>query len=254
MLQKTLISFMLGMFIVSLSGCDDNKSVDNHAEHEVKTVTLDKRLVMVEVAGLINKRMPMAEVTQKYITPRFVDLNTGRLLKRSMVPENYNEQEAANDPKRSVVLNKQDDIAGIKRRENIGELYLVNDDAGKLDKIIVPVRGEGKYALIYAFVSLNADDLSIYRFGIYKHSETPGLGAKFVDDPDVVKRFTGKHVYKQGVSDFKVIMNHETSVDSNSIDGVSGATMTSDGIQNAINFWCGDNAFGPAIKKLRVKS
>ncbi len=258
MLRKVLVTLAAVSCIPMLSGCndsaDESSGYDN--QHDAtpvsKTVKLDQRLVMVEVAGLLEKRMPMADVVSKYIETRYVDLNSGDFINDSDVPENYDAQQAAKDPNQSIELSKAEDIAGIGRRENIGRLYLVHNDSGKLDKIIVPVRGVGKFPVIYAFVALNANDLSIYKFGIYQHSETPGLGAQFVDDPDIAKRFEGKSIYNGGEPNFHVLVKHDSPLDQYSIDGVSGATMTSNGIANAINFWCGDMAFGPVIKKLKL--
>ena len=35
------------------------------------------------------------------------------------------------------------------------------------------------------------------------------------------------------------------------IDGLSGATLTSNGVSNMINYWLGDEAYGPALKKIK---
>ncbi|HEK3186505.1 TPA: FMN-binding protein, partial [Proteus mirabilis] len=35
------------------------------------------------------------------------------------------------------------------------------------------------------------------------------------------------------------------------IDGLSGATLTSNGVQHMFDFWLGDKGFGPFLKKVR---
>ena len=34
------------------------------------------------------------------------------------------------------------------------------------------------------------------------------------------------------------------------VDGLSGASLTSQGVQNMIRFWMGDNGFGPVLNQL----
>jgi len=34
------------------------------------------------------------------------------------------------------------------------------------------------------------------------------------------------------------------------IDGLSGATLTSRGVANLVQYWLGDDAFGPLLKQL----
>jgi len=34
------------------------------------------------------------------------------------------------------------------------------------------------------------------------------------------------------------------------IDGLSGATLTSNGVENLLNFWLSDKGYGPYIKTL----
>jgi len=35
------------------------------------------------------------------------------------------------------------------------------------------------------------------------------------------------------------------------IDGLSGATLTSRGVQNLITYWLGDEGFGPVLKSIK---
>ena len=35
------------------------------------------------------------------------------------------------------------------------------------------------------------------------------------------------------------------------VDGISGATMTSRGVQNLIHYWLGKEGFGPVLTKLK---
>ncbi|MFG0333140.1 MAG: hypothetical protein ACF8TS_07250 [Maioricimonas sp. JB049] len=35
------------------------------------------------------------------------------------------------------------------------------------------------------------------------------------------------------------------------MDGLSGATITADGVQHLVNYWLGNDAFGPFLERLR---
>jgi Na+-transporting NADH:ubiquinone oxidoreductase subunit C len=37
------------------------------------------------------------------------------------------------------------------------------------------------------------------------------------------------------------------------VDGISGATLTSNGVTNLIRYWLGEQGFGPYLTKLREK-
>ncbi len=39
--------------------------------------------------------------------------------------------------------------------------------------------------------------------------------------------------------------------DVHGVDGLSGATLTSNGVQHTFDFWLGEHGFGPFLKKVR---
>jgi len=269
MKKRSFIPIYLISGLILLVGCSDSENTDNKElvklkaslakkneakEHVVEIVRLDKRLVMVETSGLINKHISIAKMLEKYVEPILVNLNTGQLIDDPKLLSRYDEEKAINIPSQSIRLTEQQDPAGIKRRENIGKLYLIKDDDNNLDQILVPIRAFGRFSMIYGFLALKANDLSIENIGFYQHGETPGLGAEFVNNPDVAKQFIGKRVYQNDKTNFSVIINHAKPTDAFSVDGVSGATYTNRAVEHAINYWCGNNAYMAAIKKLTTKN
>ena len=73
----------------------------------------------------------------------------------------------------------------------------------------------------------------------YKHKETPGLGGE-VDNPRWKSLWRGKKIYSP--SGEVILLVIKGKVDNNSpssayqVDGLSGATITSNGITNLLNF------------------
>ncbi|GIS02472.1 MAG: hypothetical protein CM15mP103_10230 [Gammaproteobacteria bacterium] len=59
------------------------------------------------------------------------------------------------------------------RREDQALVYLVRDDAGGLDKIILPIRGYGLWSTMYGFMALESDGNTVAGLGFYEHGETP---------------------------------------------------------------------------------
>ena len=69
-------------------------------------------------------------------------------------------------------------------------------------------------------------------------SETPGLGGKIKDDPAFRAQFKGKTVdFNDSKAAFSIVKGGAPSGKSNAIDAISGATMTSRGLDEAINTW-----------------
>ncbi len=142
------------------------------------------------------------------------------------------------------------DIAKIGTRADYSKVYLV-ENAGKLEKIILPVKGYGLWSTLYGFMALEADTNTIVGLGFYQHGETPGLGGE-VDNPKWKSLWVGKEVYADDGSVAITITKGPAPVgDINKVDGLSGATLTSKGVDNLIKFWMGDSGYGPFLSNLK---
>ena len=87
---------------------------------------------------------PERSVEEQFVTiqPRVVDIDTG-LFVDDVDPALFDQRKSAKDPTQSRTLSGDEDSAKILRRENRAIVYLVNDEAGALDRIILPIRGYG---------------------------------------------------------------------------------------------------------------
>ena len=70
-------------------------------------------------------------------------------------------------------------------------------------------------------------------------SETPGLGAKIKDEPWFREKFAGKTVEWGDTPAFRLEKNAEAAGGTNAVDAITGATMTSKGLNEALNVWFG---------------
>ncbi len=84
------------------------------------------------------------------------------------------------------------------------------------------VYGAGLWGPVWGYIGLEQDNTTIAGAYFDHESETPGLGGKIKDDPSFRASFRGKTIGKDGKVEF---------------DAISGATMTSRGLEAAIDTW-----------------
>lgn len=179
-----------------------------------------------------------------------VDLNSGKALPGFAV-DGYDPIKAAKDPSASTDLSIEQDTATIGRREDVSLVYLLEDAGGKLNKIVLPVRGYGLWGTLFGYLALEGDAATIAGLGFYTHKETPGLGGE-VDNSDWKATWSGVAVYdSEGEPSVSLVKSRSapgSQAASYEVDALSGATLTSRGVENLVNFWTGDLAFGPYLK------
>jgi Na+-transporting NADH:ubiquinone oxidoreductase subunit C len=219
------------------------------AQEVNKTRDLKRNILMA--AGLYDAGLTIEEQFQR-VDSRVVDISTGEYA-TDIDPEGFDQRAAAKDPATSVALDSDADIANIIRQSRYAMVYLVNDEAGDLSKVILPVHGYGLWSTLYGFVALESDGNTIAGLGFYEHKETPGLGGE-VDNPRWKDLWKGKQVYRDGAVAISVVKG---SVDQGSdaaswqVDGLSGATLTSRGVSNLVQYWLGEDGFEPYLRNLR---
>jgi len=214
-----------------------------------KTRDLKRNILMA--AGLYDANMSVEEQFER-VTTRVVNIETGEYTSE-INPEGFDPRAAAKDPSTSVRLSAEEDMAKIIRQAKYSLVYLVNDDEGELDKIILPVHGYGLWSTLYGFVALESDVNTIVGLGFYEHGETPGLGGE-VDNPRWKALWEGKKAFRDGevaISVIKGAVSPESPSADWQVDGLSGATLTSKGVHNLVQFWLGENGFAPYLENLR---
>lgn len=102
---------------------------------------------------------------------------------------------------------------------------------------VIPVYGAGLWGPIWGYVAFEPDGTNIKGVYFDHESETPGLGAKIKDEPWFREKFSGKSVDFSGKPLFTLGKNAEADGKSNAVDAITGATMTSKGLNAALNVW-----------------
>ncbi len=182
------------------------------------------------------------------IEARVVELESGRY-SETIDPLSFDARRAAHDPASNFSIPLEHDLAGIKRRARHAVVYLLRDSAGQVDVLILPVRGVGYQSALYAFLALSGDANEILGLRFYEHGETPGLGSQ-IQDPDWEAQWPGKMAFGE-TGQVTIRVGGSDSAGGDRVDGISGATRTSNGVDRLIRFWLGDLGFGPYLKLVR---
>lgn len=234
-----------------------------------KNAELDKLKNILEAGGLMTKgKTDVKKIYNERIEPVIVKLESGDVVtdySEEIKPENFDIEALAKDPKFSSKIPSKIDQAGIKRRPDYMIVYNVKspDNSDEIIKRIFPMYGRGLWSTMYGLLALDKDMRTIKGFTFYKHEETPGLGGE-VDNPrwkalwkdKKAFRFSGDNIdLKIEVIKGLVIKGKPGS--ESQIDGLSGSTLTTRGINNLVRFWMGfdgkewgSTGYGPYIKKL----
>ncbi|MEJ6654745.1 MAG: Na(+)-translocating NADH-quinone reductase subunit C [Pseudomonas sp.] len=223
---------------------------------QIENSLLDKQRNILAIAGLGNASMSGSEVKALFnerIVARLVDLETGKF-SDEFDARSFDPLAAAKDPALSENLSGAEDIASINRRENYSVVYMVENDEQQMETLILPVRGYGLWSTLHGFMALQGDLNTVQGFGFYQHAETPGLGGE-VDNPNWRGLWPGKEIFNdEGQLAIRVIKGSVDSASPNAdhqIDGLAGATLTANGVNNLLQYWLGENGFGSFIDNLR---
>ncbi len=219
---------------------------------QVANKELDRKSNILAAAGIVDPSKSVDELF-KQITTKYVDLETGKYVD---VPAGYDDAKAAKDPKQNVVLTRQQDKAGIKTIAQVKPVYLVQGADGSVEKVVLPVHGKGLWSTMYGFLALEGDLNTVVGLGFFSHGETPGLGGE-VDNPSWKELWPGKKVYGEDTTEpqlglVKGSVDPSTPNAEYKIDGLSGATLTSNGVTHLVQFWMGENGYAPFLNNLRA--
>jgi Na+-transporting NADH:ubiquinone oxidoreductase subunit C len=186
---------------------------------------------------------------------RAVDLRTGEFTD-AVDPQAYDPIKAAKDPERSRDLSDAEDIATLGRRENISLVYIREKD-GQIDRLVIPVRGYGLWGTLFGYLALEGDLKTVAGLGFYSQKETPGLGGE-VDNPVWKAQWPGVALYdSSGEPAVRLVKSRSPEGSDASryeVDALSGATLTTRGVQNLVRFWTGELGFGPFLDNLKSTS
>jgi Na+-transporting NADH:ubiquinone oxidoreductase subunit C len=101
---------------------------------------------------------------------------------------------------------------------------------------ILYARGKGLWDEIWGNIAIDGSDMSTIAGVSFDHKgETPGLGAEIKDNKSWVRQFIGKKIYTpEGEFVSVTVRKGGAKNDTYEVDGISGATITADGVSKML--------------------
>lgn len=214
---------------------------------------LDRKKHILYAAGLYAENRSIDEMFAP-IETRVIELATGSFVPEDTIrPESYQQLKAALSDDTGRRLSSDEDIARLRRLEKYSLVYLVKYGS-EIRQIVLPVRGKGLWSTMYAYVAVDSDLTTIHGISFYEHGETPGLGGE-IENTVWQDSWRGKKVYTDsGTVGIKLAKGKAPGEEADHhIDGLSGATLTSIGVGNLMEFWFGEQGFKPFFTQLKKK-
>ena len=214
---------------------------------------LELQRSVLQAVGLaqVGEALSNAEVERRFANfeVRLVELASGDFVDSAGEFDvvSYSTQAALKSDELSRVLSTAEDIASLKRQELYSRVYILRDSQGGLDKVVIPVRGYGLWSTLWGFLALEPDGRTVAGLTFYQHAETPGLGGE-VDNPKWKAQFPGKLAYADDWQPSLQLKKGGSGI--SEVDALSGASLTSRGINNLLQFWLSENGFAPFLEQL----
>ena len=213
---------------------------------------LDQRRQVIRVAALVDGSNPLlpADVDTIFqeIESLVIDRETGEYLDVSV--DVVNPIKEAKKPDLSTKTPKEFKSSGVSRLPNRLEVFEVKV-AGK-ECVVLPIHGKGLWSTMYGYLALEKDLSTVVGITFYAHGETPGLGGE-IDNPKWKAQWTGRSVYENGEVELGVVKASAPRDKAFQVDGLSGATITTKGVDATIKLWLGPAGYGPYLQKLKAR-
>ena len=112
-----------------------------------------------------------------------------------------------------------------------------------VESYIFPLYGAGLWDAIWGYLALDTDMNTIGGITLAHAAETPGLGAR-ITEGEVQARYVGKKIFDESGALIAVQMQKgegkDYSSDPHKVDGMSGATITGNGVNNMLKAYMGN--------------
>ncbi|WP_296403445.1 Na(+)-translocating NADH-quinone reductase subunit C [Psychrobacter sp.] len=224
------------------------------AQNKNKLLDLNKNILVA--AGLFDPdKDTNADVEKRFaeFDVKLIDLQSGEYVTDEQLAaadisdvNTYDADQASKNKALSRDLG-DDDPARIGATPKFAKVYIKSDAAGKPELVVLPIHGYGLWGTIYGFLTLEGDLNTIKGISWYAHKETPGLGAR-IEEKKWRDQWQGVPAYDKQGDVFVGVGKGKP------IDGISGATITSRGVNNLVQFWLGDRGYKPFLEHLREGS
>ena len=139
-------------------------------------------------------------------------------------------------------------MAGIRLRSKYMPVYTSKDS------VILPFYGQGLWSTMYGYLAVAPDGNTVKGIIYYDQGETAGLGGE-VTNPKWRAQWDGRKVYADDGGMEPQVTKYGKAQDKDfDVDGISGATLTSRGVDNQIKYWLGSDGYQKYLASLKEGS
>jgi len=226
-------------------------------DRQERNKLIDQRKKVLAVVGLLpdGEAPSDAEVSrlfQERLEPRIVSLETGEYV-QDLDPLEFDQRKASKDPATSRPA--PPNPARVRRVPDNALIYVLRD-GDEIAALVLPIEGMGLWSTLYGYVALEHDAQTVLGLTFYEQGETAGLGGE-VDNPRWKALWPGRKVFDADWEPEIAVIKGAAgppAEDPFRVDGLSGATLTCNGVTNALHFWLGEPGFGPFLAKYREEA
>jgi Na+-transporting NADH:ubiquinone oxidoreductase subunit C len=227
-------------------------------ERQEVNAQLYKQKNVLLAASLLKPDQPAstAEVLALFdqrVKVRALDLKTGRLVPEDTFDaKGYDQRKARNDPAQSRAIAPNE--AKVARLPTYGTVYQVRAADGSVEQLVLPIEGMGMWGTMYGFLSIDRDGNTVRGLSFYEQKETPGLGGE-ISNPQWQALWVGRKAYDANWSPQLAVIKGQAgppATDPHHVDGLSGATITSNGVTRVVRFWLSSEGYAPYLKSLQT--
>jgi Na+-transporting NADH:ubiquinone oxidoreductase subunit C len=184
--------------------------------YQEANIELEKRQNILKSIGIVVERSEAAEAFDQYI-------------KQSLVVKNG--EIVSDDAMQAFNIDMAKAIQ-VAPEEREVPLYIAEKDGENF--YIIPMRGKGLWGPIWGYIAMLSDGNTVAGATFDHKGETPGLGAE-ISNASFQQQFDGKTIMSDGqFVSITVIKPGKTVNPSHEVDGISGGTITSNGLSDML--------------------
>jgi Na+-transporting NADH:ubiquinone oxidoreductase subunit C len=235
---------------------------DSYTYFFAAAVTIICSLLLTAAATLLKDRQQeniALDMQRNILTSVGITPPAGKVFSRKDVLRLYNEniKSIVIDMNGIEIPDKKVEELNPKKDAELLPLYYCQKDT-MVNAYIIPISGKGLWSTIYGYLALESDAITIKGITFYKHGETPGLGGEIERDW-FKNNFIGKKIVNPdgGLVSIKVLkgkVKDKIPVEEqyHYVDGISGATLTGDGLTKFLKKDL--ETYDPYFQKIRQKN
>ncbi|MCY4380388.1 MAG: NADH:ubiquinone reductase (Na(+)-transporting) subunit C, partial [Proteobacteria bacterium] len=189
-------TFLVALILSAVCSLLVSSTVIFLKDKQEQNMLIFKRANVLKAAGFQVKGSQVNQLFEQRIELRYFTLETGEYVDAPKDPQ-FDSVDAAKNPEFSQPIDPSKDLARIKRRSAVSEVYFLRSDdenSPKINRVILPVRGKGLWSTMKGFMALDPESFDVLGLSFYSHAETPGLGGE-IDNPKWLNTWPGKKIY-----------------------------------------------------------